>query len=242
MGEQNGRPAFWDSSFAFFPIGSAPGSVRGGNASGGVGFRILSGDEVATWFKKNFDHGHPGFKPLTIGDFSGGASLFTVNGNNLAFGDHFLSGSTGPFRAFSANLNTGKTTELFKPAGGSTQPLASNDSGLAAGGAVLADSSIQGTFFWGTRHFLPYGGVGQNTLVVGLNELGVGVGTIGPSGSTHAALFENGQAFDLNNLIPSGSGWTLIRANAIDDQGNIVGTGTLNSQTEAFLILDEPSP
>jgi len=42
--------------------------------------------------------------------------------------------------------------------------------------------------------------------------------------------------FDLNNLIPANSGWLLQFANAINDQGQIVGQGTFNGQSEAFLL------
>jgi probable HAF family extracellular repeat protein len=41
---------------------------------------------------------------------------------------------------------------------------------------------------------------------------------------------------DLNDLIPGGSGWTLIEAASIDGSGQIVGFGTINGQTHAFLL------
>jgi probable HAF family extracellular repeat protein len=41
---------------------------------------------------------------------------------------------------------------------------------------------------------------------------------------------------DLNNLIASGSGWVLTSAEAINDKGQIVGWGTLNGTSRAFLL------
>jgi len=43
---------------------------------------------------------------------------------------------------------------------------------------------------------------------------------------------------NLNNLIPPGSGFTLTDAPAINDNGQIVATGTSNTsgQTHAFLL------
>jgi probable HAF family extracellular repeat protein len=41
---------------------------------------------------------------------------------------------------------------------------------------------------------------------------------------------------DLNSLIPAGSGWVLTGANAINNRGQIVGSGVLNGQTQAFLL------
>ena len=42
--------------------------------------------------------------------------------------------------------------------------------------------------------------------------------------------------YDLNNLIPSGSGWELQYASGINDAGRIVGWGTHNGGTHAFLL------
>jgi probable HAF family extracellular repeat protein len=41
---------------------------------------------------------------------------------------------------------------------------------------------------------------------------------------------------DLNDFLPPDSGWTLIGASAINDQGQIVGYGQHNGQTRAFLL------
>lgn len=51
---------------------------------------------------------------------------------------------------------------------------------------------------------------------------------------------------NLNALIPADSGWALTAATAINDAGQIVGTGILDGQTRAFLLTprdrdhDEP--
>jgi probable HAF family extracellular repeat protein len=50
-----------------------------------------------------------------------------------------------------------------------------------------------------------------------------------------AFLWEDGQIKDLNALIPAGSGWDLLGAQAINESGQIVGSGTINGQTHAFL-------
>ena len=48
---------------------------------------------------------------------------------------------------------------------------------------------------------------------------------------------------DLNSLIGSKSGWTLMDANAINDSGWIVGVGTNPSgETDAFLLIPIPEP
>ena len=47
---------------------------------------------------------------------------------------------------------------------------------------------------------------------------------------------------DLNTLIPADSGWELIMP-GINTSGHIVGSGTINNQTRAFLATpDTPTP
>jgi probable HAF family extracellular repeat protein len=50
-----------------------------------------------------------------------------------------------------------------------------------------------------------------------------------------AVLFHDNQLFDLNTLIPSNSGWYLQFGGSINDAGEIVGWGTINGNTHAFL-------
>ncbi|WP_299453488.1 PEP-CTERM sorting domain-containing protein, partial [uncultured Pigmentiphaga sp.] len=52
----------------------------------------------------------------------------------------------------------------------------------------------------------------------------------------HAFLWDGSSMLDLNDLIPSGSGWILISAQGINDAGQITGYGILNGQSHAFLL------
>ena len=47
---------------------------------------------------------------------------------------------------------------------------------------------------------------------------------------------------DLNSEIPSGTGWDLTCAYGISSTGYIVGAGTLNGVTQAFLLTPTPEP
>jgi len=58
----------------------------------------------------------------------------------------------------------------------------------------------------------------------------------------HAFLWEGGAMTDLNDLLPSGSGWILTAATAINDQGDIVGSGLLNGQVHGFLLTSGQTP
>jgi probable HAF family extracellular repeat protein len=56
-----------------------------------------------------------------------------------------------------------------------------------------------------------------------------------------ATLWQNGVAIDLNTLIAPGSGWNLLSAEGINDAGDIVGFGTFQGSSRAFM-LTIPTP
>jgi probable HAF family extracellular repeat protein len=58
----------------------------------------------------------------------------------------------------------------------------------------------------------------------------------------HAFLCQNGVMSDLNDLIPTNSGWELTEAVSINDAGQIVGTGNFSGQTRAFLLIPVLNP
>lgn len=45
-----------------------------------------------------------------------------------------------------------------------------------------------------------------------------------------------GSPIDLNTLIPAGSGWNLLSAEGVNEAGDIVGFGTFQGSTRAFLV------
>jgi probable HAF family extracellular repeat protein len=57
-----------------------------------------------------------------------------------------------------------------------------------------------------------------------------------PAGGYHAFLYRQEQMLDLNDLIPTGTGWVLSEAVDINDHGQIVGNGYLNGAVRAFLL------
>ncbi len=55
-------------------------------------------------------------------------------------------------------------------------------------------------------------------------------------GTFHAFMWSNGNAVDLNDLIPEGSQWVLEEARAINEHGEIVGYGVFMGRKSAFLL------
>ena len=83
---------------------------------------------------------------------------------------------------------------------------------------------------------------GTNSYAYGINDAGlvVGVGQFVRNGSeivNHAFLWQRGRMYDLNDLIPAGSGWELTHALSIADGGAITGTGEIGGETHAYLLL-----
>lgn len=75
--------------------------------------------------------------------------------------------------------------------------------------------------------------IDESGVVVGWSRNGA-IG--GQEQQNTAVLWENGQVKDLNDLIPADSGWHLLDAYAINERGQIVGSGFLNGQLRAFLL------
>jgi len=63
----------------------------------------------------------------------------------------------------------------------------------------------------------------------------VGIAYTG-TGDAHAFLYMRGVMLDLNTLLPPNSGWLLNHAFAINDEGDIVGDGTLDGELRGFLL------
>ncbi len=58
---------------------------------------------------------------------------------------------------------------------------------------------------------------------------------VGYSGN-HATLWDNLRPVDLNTRVPSGSGWTLMNARAINNHGQVIGIGTVKERMHGFRL------
>jgi probable HAF family extracellular repeat protein len=78
----------------------------------------------------------------------------------------------------------------------------------------------------------PHGGfasaVEQLDLVVGLSRTS--------DEELHAVVWRRSIATDLSSLIATDSGWVVVEATDINCGGEIVGVGTINRETHAFLL------
>jgi probable HAF family extracellular repeat protein len=130
----------------------------------------------------------------------------------------------------------GVLTELPSvPTAAETAAVAINDAGLIAGQTF----DPLGLVLWDGSSWQPVPAPGLlEPEIHDMNDCGQIVGAHHPTHffEPHAFLIANGTAVDLNSQIPSGSGWRLGTATAINDAGEIVGVGRHNGVQRAFLL------
>jgi uncharacterized membrane protein len=108
-----------------------------------------------------------------------------------------------------------------------------SDNGTICGGALDAQSRLH-AILWEPSTFeievLPHPGFGVIPLVKDVNDQGVAVGSVCLSaecelGNERAIIWTPDGVYNLNDLIPAGSGYTLFSAEAINERGEIVCVG-----------------
>lgn len=114
------------------------------------------------------------------------------------------------------NVNGWKTLGTF--GGTESDALAVNANGTVVG---WADTSQ------GYRQALIY----RSTQEINDNDMATFFMAGSPPADIPAGIW------NLNSMIPMGSGWNLEEADAINDHGDIVGWGTLNGYPQAFLLM-----
>ncbi|MEO8097806.1 MAG: PEP-CTERM sorting domain-containing protein [Acidobacteriota bacterium] len=153
--------------------------------------------------------------------------------------------SYGGFRGFLWDATGGFTT-LGTLGGKNSYATAVNDAGLVSGHAQLASGYLHATL-WDHGAAKDLGTLGGgSSYAYDVNSSGQAVGYSWTSGGVeHAFLYQNGLLLDLNNLVGPSSGWVLTSAYALNDNGQIGGSGYWNGEQRAFrldLVNSSPAP
>lgn len=109
-----------------------------------------------------------------------------------------------------------------------------NNAMQITGVSSSADDLFSHAFLWSKGKMIDLGELSNDTGSdgLGINAWGEVVGTA----DSQAFLYTHGQMHNLNDMIPSNSGWSLRAATAINDRGDIVGTGLINGAMRGFLL------
>jgi probable HAF family extracellular repeat protein len=168
---------------------------------------------------------------LPGGDWS---SASGINSSGTVVGDSSL--ASGNFRAFVWTLQSGMLG-LGTFGGLNSHATGVNNSGEVIGYASLS-SGYEHAFSTFGAVMTDLGTLGGSSYAYGINNSGAIVGYSWPvnGDNPHAFLYLNGVLLDLNAMIPTGSGWQLLEAYGINNNGQITGEGLLNGQSHAFLL------
>lgn len=170
-----------------------------------------------------------------------------MNDSNVVVGT-FSSFSSFNTQAFMWSQTTGLTTlDTVADKQGLATAHAINNHGMIIGRRWT--NGLDGAYCYVQGTVTDLGALGgTNSSPYDLNDRGIIVGTadtstilFGHQAVTHAFVYSPAQGMrDLNDLIAKDSGWTLTTAKAINNYGQIVGSGTLNRQSQAFLLQPLP--
>jgi probable HAF family extracellular repeat protein len=215
------------------------GQVVGGGAGGPEGpprsaeqeaWLSMLGGEEATELALAPDMG-----PLSLGGIA------------TAINDHGeVVGTSGVGEAFAEppeyhafRYGSGRMHDLGTLGGHTARAMAINDKGTAVGYSTIAGDGAQHAFR-GSGKMTDLGTLPGSTesRAYGINGHGVIVGSSGG----RAFVVRHGSMADLNALIAPGSGWVLTRAAAINEAGEIAGTGLHAGVRRAFLLKPPTRP
>ncbi len=159
-----------------------------------------------------------------------------INDNGQVVGSSLV--NAGDFNTDHAFLySNGKMTDLGTLGTGPTsQAVAINNKAQVVGVSRINSDPNDGTL-----HTFLYSAGTMTDLgpmrAWDINNHGEIVGSTGAGDAASAVLYREGKQIDLNGVPGvAGSGWKLNYARAINDSGQIVGTGTVNGELRGFLL------
>jgi probable HAF family extracellular repeat protein len=174
-----------------------------------------------------------------LGTLGGSISeAMAINDAGTIVGNSTIAGNRN---AHAFAYSNGHMQDLGTLGGSSSYARAINSSGTIVGQSLVSGNGTFHAFSYsaGKMHDLGVLGGFASSVATGINDNGDIVGYCASANglSTHAFLYRNGKMIDLTTRLPSGTGWTLISANAINNAGQIVGAATDANRNQRAYVL-----
>ncbi|MBI5739751.1 MAG: PKD domain-containing protein [Nitrospirae bacterium] len=176
----------------------------------------------------------------TLGGTNSGAN--GINDSGQVVGDSDIAEDAGR-HAFL--YSGGIMTDLGTLGGTSSSANGINDSGQVVGDSDMPGDAARHAFIYRDGVMIDLGTLGgTNSYAIDINDAGqvVGYSDIAGDAARHAFLWRAGVMTDLNSLLSPESGWILIYAADLRDNGQAAGTGIINGQNHAFLMAPDQDP
>ncbi len=167
----------------------------------------------------------------TLDGGSGQSYAYAINNSGQVVG--YSANALGMSHAFL--WQDGSMTDLGTLGGTTSEATAINASGMVVGDSATS-AGAEHAFLWQAGVMTDLGTLGGDSAkAMAVNSGGQVVGeSYTANGAEHAFLWCNGRMVDLNGLLPADSGWQLISADGINDNGVVVGQGLYNGVGQAF--------
>ncbi len=162
-----------------------------------------------------------------------------INDAGLVVGSADVSAKPGTEPHHAVLWRKGVRQDLGTLGGTESRALAVNTPGQIIGISSIAQAAADGNplyhaFFWNAGKMTDLGTL-PGDKQSGANALNARAEVVGASGG-RGCLWRGGKAYDLNALLPAGSGWILQGASGINNRGQIVGTGLHRGKKRGYLL------
>ncbi|MBV8215664.1 MAG: hypothetical protein JOZ08_20815 [Verrucomicrobia bacterium] len=168
---------------------------------------------------------------------TGSSAAFAINDFGVIVGQSNT--ASGDVHGFT--YENGKFVDIGTLGGSTSAAVAVNQIGFVAGYATTTDDANTHAILYYRGKITDLGVLDQgDSFALAINDFGQVVGVSGlnsTDGVIDAFIYFDGKLQDLNDLIDPSLGITLNSANAINDQGEIVVSGTDNQGNAATFLL-----
>lgn len=167
-----------------------------------------------------------------------GTTANDIDNDDRIVGVRVIDGVARPFRWHHGLLSW---LDRIEP-GSTANVLASNNRGLAVGGADTPDGPR--AVLWTDTRATVLGTLPGHlrSSARDINDLAQIVGSSSENEASAAVLWQDGHPRDLNELIDYASSWRLSDALGINNNGQVVGSGILEGRPGIFLLTPIPEP